>query len=52
MGRATIIRENGDRFHVIFGHTSNDGFIISYAKPSRTYKTRAGAERAAAKWTA
>lgn len=37
---------------VCFGYDDNGSYRASYEKPSRTYKTLAGAERAARKWVA
>ena len=40
------------RYLVCFGYDDNGSYRASYEKPSRTYKTLAGAERAARKWVA
>jgi hypothetical protein len=37
---------------VIFGFVVGSEFIVSHSTPSRTYSTEAGANRAAARWTA
>ena len=53
--KAASVRENGGEsgaFHCIFGRISGGAFQVSVAKPSRFYKSRAAAERAARKWVA
>ena len=37
--------------HVIFGQWIGSEFVPAYHKPSRTYKTEAGARKAAEAWT-
>jgi hypothetical protein len=43
---------NPARWLVIFGFVVGSEFIVSHSTPSRTYSTEAGANRAAARWTA
>lgn len=43
---------NLNRLEVIFGQIIDGEFVVSHSQPSRTYKTRAGAERAKARWEA
>lgn len=51
-GRAATIHDNGSAVRVFFGwvNANGDEFRPAHSKPSRTYKTRAGAERAAKRW--
>lgn len=48
--RATSIIRNGATVLVIFGRMWRGEFVVSHSKPSRSYKTMAGANRAADKW--
>lgn len=49
-GKAANIHNNGAVFLVIFGWLEGSDFRVSHARPSRTYKSRKGAERAANRW--
>jgi hypothetical protein len=52
MNAARLTENTPGTFLVIFGCEYRGEFIVSHAKPSRTYTTRKGAERAAAQWMA
>lgn len=50
MKQSTRIHEQSGLFLVFFGYQDGDEFRCAHGKPSRTYKTRKGAERAAKLW--
>lgn len=55
--RAAKTRPNGDHLVVVFGYMSTDWagapeFRVAHGKPSKSYKTAAGAKRAINGWVA
>jgi hypothetical protein len=52
MTRETVISPNAGTFLVIFGfRRAFDGeFVVSHARPSRSYKSEKAANKAAADW--
>ena len=45
-----VCRVSAGRHEVIFGRWEGGSFVVSHAKPSKTYKTSAGAGRAISRW--
>ena len=52
VAHVTLNNRAAGTYLVIFGHNDNGAFRVSSVQSSRTFKSEAGANRAAAKWTA
>jgi len=50
--RGAISNHTGNPDRVTFGRWEGADFIVAHSKPSRSYKTARGAERAIAAWLA